>query len=213
MLSVSGLCLDLPDRSTLFKDLGFSLRAGETLCVRGPSGCGKTTLLKAIAQLQPYKSGLVALDGRTPSDLGIPCWRASVLYVPQRPPVMPGTPNQFLDKIRQYKAQKARAPFADPADIALGWNLPLDTWDKPWNLISGGEIQRTALAIAISQKPTVLLLDEPTSALDQETSLLVEQSLSALTCVMVTHSAEQEQRVATRTLTLPGRNHSNGGGV
>jgi len=207
MLSVSGLTLDLPDGSKLFKNLSLTVNQGQTLVIRGPSGCGKTTLLKVIAQLIPFKNGVMTLDGKTPGDLGIPNWRTRILYVPQRPSAMSGTPNDFVDTVRSFASQKKRGPFDDPIEIASHWNLQDEIWDQSFNQLSGGELQRVALAIALAQRPDVLLLDEPTSALDPDTTALVEESLSHFTSLFVTHSPEQEHRVAHDTLTLTARHY------
>jgi len=59
-----------------------------------------------------------------------------------------------------------------------------------------------ALAIAMSREPDVLLLDEPTSALDPTNTVLVEKDLTRINCVWVTHSEEQEKRVAKDTVRL-----------
>ena len=61
-----------------------------------------------------------------------------------------------------------------------------------------------ALALALSRDPEVLLLDEPTSALDPETTLMVERDLVLWPCVWITHSEEQEKRVATAVVSHSG---------
>ncbi|KAJ3285168.1 hypothetical protein HK104_009610 [Borealophlyctis nickersoniae] len=204
---VKDLTYALPGR-TLFENVAFTLtiRRNDSpmiLALRGPSGSGKTTLLRCLAELIPYKSGIVTVDGKTSNQYGIPEWRSKVMYVPQRPPAVVGTPRQFVETMAQFGAQKRRrVQGQSPEDIGYSWNLPHDVWDKEWAHLSGGEIQRVALAIAVSRDPDVLLLDEPTSALDPDTAILVERSLSNFTCVWITHSPEQEARVATHTLTL-----------
>ncbi|KAJ2800357.1 hypothetical protein H4R21_003208 [Coemansia helicoidea] len=193
------------DGEYLFYDVGFELHEGEVLVVRGPSGVGKTTLLRCIAQLTPHEAGICVLGGaggpQSPADMGVPQWRADVMYVPQRPAQMPGSPLDLVEHVNSFAVQRARHHY-DPIEIAEDWGVSSDLWDKKWAELSGGEQQRIALAIALSCEPRVLLLDEPTSALDPQTTLLVEEVLAARTCIWITHDDAQEARVATRSLTL-----------
>ncbi|CAB4486672.1 unnamed protein product [Rhizophagus irregularis] len=189
------------DGTFLFRDISFSLKKGDILTISGPSGVGKTTLLKCIAQLTLYEGGSIYLNDRTPEEYGIPVWRTRVMYVPQRTPIMPGTPMEFYNKMSDFGAQRT-IYHNDPIEISQRWGISEELWDKPWNHLSGGEIQRVSLAIAISCNPDVLLLDEPTSALDPNTTLLVEETLKEHTCIIVTHSPEQETRISTKTYKL-----------
>ncbi|KAJ2549948.1 hypothetical protein EV175_004252, partial [Coemansia sp. RSA 1933] len=189
----------------LFYDIGFTLHAGEVLAVRGPSGVGKTTVLRCIAQLTAFEAGVCALQTdkglRTPQELGIPQWRADVMYVPQRPAQMAGTPLDFVDMVNSFGVQAKRDHY-DPVEIAEDWGIAPELWEKKWPELSGGEQQRIALAVALSCDPKVLLLDEPTSALDPESTLLVEETLTSRTCVWITHDDNQAKRIATNILEL-----------
>ncbi|KAI9208676.1 putative ATP-binding cassette transporter [Polychytrium aggregatum] len=206
-LSVVGLTKRLPDDTVLFENLSFQLSlrfetSPSVLVVRGPSGTGKTTLLKCLAQLVPYDSGVVSLDDQQPDQLGIPRWRSLIQYVPQRPPVFPGTPLEFVETLSGFASQKPKRNCLDPVTIGESWDLSPSAWSKQWSELSGGEIQRVALAIAVSRQPTVLLLDEPTSALDAATCQKVEATLKSHTCIWITHDPAQEERVATASLLL-----------
>ncbi|KAJ2890662.1 hypothetical protein GGI21_006098, partial [Coemansia aciculifera] len=137
------------DGDHLFYDVTFDLHEGEIMAVRGPSGVGKTTILRCIAQLTPSEAGVcsVLLDDsyKTPAELGIPAWRADVMYVPQRPAQMAGTPLDFIDMVNSFRVQTARDHY-DPIEIAEDWGVSSDLWEKKWPELSGGEQQRIALA-------------------------------------------------------------------
>ncbi|GAO46995.1 ATP-binding cassette transporter [Saitoella complicata NRRL Y-17804] len=200
----------MDDGDYLFKDVSFSIEEGETIVVRGPSGCGKSTLLKALAQLIIYDEGKPFLNGKAPEQMGIPPWRTLIQYVPQRPPLLPGTPHDFWNTLTSFSAQRSRQTsediYDDPVEIAAQWNVPRNLWTSEFSTLSGGEVQRITLAIAVALNPAVLLLDEPTSALDQENTRLVEETLKGRRSakVWVTHSPEQAERVAGQTLWVGG---------
>ncbi|WRT63748.1 uncharacterized protein IL334_000671 [Kwoniella shivajii] len=113
----------------------------------------------------------------------------------------------------------------DPLDLAQEWGIEKYLWKRDWGTLSGGEGQRIALAIAVGiGGAEVLLLDEPTSAIDDETAQKIEKSLLGMLpsiqggshpvngvrrkgtgprgLIWITHSAEQADRVGTRTLDL-----------
>ncbi|KAI8324451.1 P-loop containing nucleoside triphosphate hydrolase protein [Martensiomyces pterosporus] len=194
------------DTEHLFYDVSFNLHEGEVLAVRGPSGVGKTTILRCIAQLTPHDGGVCTIhtsDGqyKSPAELGVPRWRADVMYVPQRPAQLPGTPLDFIDTVNSFAVQTGREHY-DPVEIAEDWGIAPEMWEKKWPELSGGEQQRIALAVALSCDPKVLLLDEPTSALDPQSTVLVEEALANRACIWITHDDAQEKRIATRTLTI-----------
>ncbi|CAO3701181.1 hypothetical protein G6F70_000321 [Rhizopus microsporus] len=202
MFEAQGVSMQLEDGRWLFKQVDIELEKGDILVLRGPSGAGKTTLLKCLAELVPYTTGRSYLNGQTPSQYGIPMWRSRVMYVPQRPAVHPGTPMDLFNMAKNYASQKGKY-IGDPIKIGVDWNLSESHFYENWSCLSGGEMQRAALAIALALNPEILLLDEPTSALDPESTLLVEKSLKGRTCILITHNPQQETRLATKTLYLP----------
>ncbi|KAL0091178.1 ATP-binding cassette transporter [Phycomyces blakesleeanus] len=201
IFEANNFSMQLDDGRWLFKDVNIKLDKGDVLVLRGQSGAGKTTLLKALAELIPYTTGDSKLFGKTPDEYGIPQWRSHVMYVPQRPAIHPGTPLDFFEMIKKYSSQKGKT-FGDPVKIGMDWNLSESHFRERWSHLSGGEMQRAALAIALALNSEILLLDEPTSALDPESTLLVEESLKTRTCVWITHNPQQEERVATQSLVL-----------
>ncbi|BEJ10946.1 hypothetical protein CspHIS471_0103680 [Cutaneotrichosporon sp. HIS471] len=170
-------------------NLSLQVQEGEVLIVQGESGCGKTTLLQCIAELNVYQHGEVLLRGQPAKAYGVPNYRTRVQYVPQRPSLLPGTPLQFLDKVKEFSARKTRCEemkkegraSPDPVAMAEEWGIQRILWGRDWGTLSGGESQRIALAIALGLAGAdVLLLDEPTSALDPESTAAVEKTLLSM---------------------------------
>ncbi|KAG9008553.1 hypothetical protein FRB94_009427 [Tulasnella sp. JGI-2019a] len=209
LLKLENLSVTFKEGHPLFSGVNLTVNRGDIVAIVGKSGGGKTTLLKCIAHMGVY-SGRVLLHGQKPQEYGIPNFRTKVLYVPQRPSMLPSTPRVFLRRIEGYAARKEDKDN-EQAAIELGqqWSLEDDIWDRPWTSLSGGEAQRTFLAIACTLKNTeVLLLDEPTSALDADTVKTVETHLCSLPAsshssiqaiIWITHSDDQAHR-ATRLI-------------
>ncbi|MEQ9491071.1 MAG: ABC transporter ATP-binding protein [Alphaproteobacteria bacterium] len=175
--------------------ISLSVAAGACLAVRGPSGAGKSLLMRAIADLDPA-TGRVELDGRSRESWFAPDWRRQVAYVPAEAGWWaPVVGEHFL------------SDNGDTPDLLQAVGLAGDTLDWPVERLSSGESQRLALIRALVRKPKFLLLDEPTSALDNDATIRIERLLhrqmaQGLGLVLVTHSAEQEHRLATATLEL-----------
>ncbi|KJA27202.1 hypothetical protein HYPSUDRAFT_35802 [Hypholoma sublateritium FD-334 SS-4] len=207
----------------IFTDVNLSVNEGDVLVLQGRSGSGKSTLLKCIANLAAH-SGDIVFHGKTPQECRgrVPGYRTRVMYVPQRPSLLPDTPSDFLSAVSRLQSRQASAQekgenrtehiLKRAVSVGRAWGIPPELWTRDWMKLSGGEGQRILIAAALSLNTAeVLLLDEPTSALDAETSLQVEdfildkiqsaeESLKAV--IWITHSAEQSKRVGTRFLNL-----------
>jgi len=222
LLEIRDLACLKEEGSPIFSKLNFVVNEGDIVIIQGKSGSGKTTLLKCLSHLNVY-DGQVLYRGRSPKSYGIPTYRTRVLYLPQRPSLLPGTPRDFLTVISSFSSRKKSAKsklneqvsvtdMEHPIELAKAWGVEEELWDRDWSHLSGGEAQRVALAIAVGLNAAeVLLLDEPTSALDPQSSASVEKVLaselraaeSALKAMIwITHSEEQGQRVGTRHLYL-----------
>ncbi|KIJ44084.1 hypothetical protein M422DRAFT_208328 [Sphaerobolus stellatus SS14] len=199
LLSVRNLVCSKADNQNIFSNISFDLYQGDILVLSGRSGAGKTTLLKCLSHLNVYE-GEIRLHGKKATEYGVPSYRTRVLYVPQRPSMLPGTPREFVKVVTSYRSRRqsheesdskaTNAAYANtlstaklgavhsPIRVAEEWGIDEDLWDRPWSSLSGGESQRIALAVAVGiPGAEVLLLDEPTSALDAETMALVESTL------------------------------------
>jgi lipoprotein-releasing system ATP-binding protein len=195
----------------------FAIDEGEFVSIIGPSGCGKTTLLHLLATLDAPDSGEICFEGHRVDNL--PTKGRDILrnkyfgmvfqfyhLLPELTtlenvlvPAMIG--EGVLGYWRRRRAYKERA--REMLDlVGLGHRLK----HKPREL-SGGEMQRTAIARALVARPRVLLADEPTGNLDKHTGEEIMEILRRLnreqnlTIVMVTHDARIAGE-ADRTVTL-----------
>ncbi|MFD9585194.1 ABC transporter ATP-binding protein [Streptomyces sp. NPDC059980] len=188
---------------------GVSLRVerGETVAVVGPSGAGKSTLLSCLAGLDEPSGGDVRVAGRRLSHraeserarlrarhIGVLLQsRNLVAHLSVR------------DNVRLAHSAVRGRPSVSAADLLQQVGIAGRSHALPRQL-SGGELARAGLAVALANTPDVLLADEPTGELDGETERLVLTMLrqrAALGCavLIVTHSAEAV-RVADRVVTL-----------
>jgi len=209
LLRIEDLSCSFSKDHIVFSNVNLTVNKGDVIAVVGRSGGGKTTFLKCIAHMNTF-DGNVLLYGKKAPEYGIPNYRTRVLYVPQRPSMLPGTPREFIRQIQRYGSRKKDVDI-EPAAVSLGesWSLSEEVFDRPWASLSGGEAQRAALAVACSLPSTeILLLDEPTSALDSSSAHAVEKHLVSLpdssdssvkAIFWITHSDEQTHK-ATRIL-------------
>ncbi|TYK51171.1 ABC transporter ATP-binding protein [Actinomadura decatromicini] len=137
----------------------FDVPRGSILGLLGPSGCGKTTLLRAIVGVQHVAGGAVDVLGEP---AGSPGLRRRVGYATQTPAVYADL--TVAENLR-YFASVLRAPRSDPArvidEVGLGRHR-----DQTAGTLSGGQLSRVNLAVALLGAPELLVLDEPTVGLD-----------------------------------------------
>jgi lipoprotein-releasing system ATP-binding protein len=195
----------------------FSINEGEFVSIIGPSGCGKTTLLHLLATLDAPDSGEICFDGHrvdNVSSAGRDILRnkyfGMVFQFYHLLPELTTLENVLVPAMidesvfgywRRRREYKERAKEILEL-VGLGHRLK----HKPREL-SGGEMQRTAIARALVARPHVLLADEPTGNLDKHTGEEIMEILRRLnreqnlTIVMVTHDS-QIAAEADRTVTL-----------
>ena len=182
-LEVQSLAFGFPGR-TIGRDVGFSLGAGEVLCVLGPNGGGKTTLFRTLLGLLERHSGSIGLAGQPLEQLSRGEIARRVGYVPQ------GHSAYFAFTVREFVLMGRTAHlgiFSSPSgnDFAVAARA-LDSLgiahlaEKPVTEISGGERQLALVARALAQEPKLLVLDEPTANLDFGNQVRVLQRIGAL---------------------------------
>lgn len=194
-LELCNLRLADPAGRPVLADVDLKLEPGAHVAILGASGIGKSTLLEAVAGLREF-SGEVRLDGRMLGAFDQPTLRARLAMLGQRPRLFAGS---IADNIRlgrrdaDHAAVRLAARWARVADFADALPQGLATRLGEDGLgLSGGEIQRIALARLYLRDPGLLLLDEPTAHLDSATEALVLEGLAEFavgrTLLVATHS-------------------------
>jgi branched-chain amino acid transport system ATP-binding protein len=156
-------------RLTVFRDVGFSLAAGETIGVLGANGAGKTTLMKTLAGAQPASRGQVLLSGVDVTALAAyQRARSGLALVPEGRHVLTTlTVQDNLELTRAIEGHRAGlTPFEERLAEVYGLFPRLKERARQLaGSLSGGEQQMLAIARALLLKPDVLMLDEPTQGL------------------------------------------------
>ena len=190
-------------------DISFNLHAGEILSIVGSSGCGKSTLLRIVAGLISPSEGKVLIEEKNPvryrSESGIG-------FAFQKPVLFPWKTvleNILLPvEIRLGRVENHERVRALSLLEMLGISGFEDSYPSQ---LSGGMLQRAAIARALMNQPRLLLLDEPFSALDEITreNLWIDFSevwrSQKLTVLLVTHSIREAVFLSDRVLVMSPR--------
>ena len=184
----------------LVRKFDLQLRRSERIAIVGPSGSGKTSLLDTLAGILP------PLSGRVRRGAGLPATAVQKLY--QDPPS--AFPNRvtLLASLRDV-ARRHGVPWGRVEGLLAALGIESDLLHRRPTEVSGGELQRIALARVLMIRPAVLLADEPTSRMDPITQAAVIRLIARAAAehgsavVLVTHDREIAAKWAPEIRTVP----------
>jgi iron(III) transport system ATP-binding protein len=194
--------------------VSFQVEQGEQLTLLGPSGCGKTTTLRAIAGLEPPKSGAIRIRGETMYDgargVNVPAERRGLSMVFQSYAIWPHM-TVFENVAYGLRVRRtSEAEIRDKVQQALDLVKMGAFAERNASQLSGGQQQRVAVARACAFSPKVLLFDEPLSNLDAKLRAEMRIELRELqhrlgvTSVYVTHDLEEALAMSDRIIVMRG---------
>lgn len=213
MLTLKDIHKDYPAgdiKVSALRGVTVAFRKSEFVSILGPSGCGKTTLLNIIGGLDQYTSGDLIISGRSTKNFKDADWDAyrnhSIGFVFQSYNLIPH--QSVLSNVELAltisgvsKAERRRRAKEALEKVGLGSEL-----NKRPNQMSGGQMQRVAIARSLVNNPEILLADEPTGALDSETSVQIMDLLKEIAkdrlVIMVTHNPELAETYSTRIIRI-----------
>lgn len=187
-------------------DINFEAAGGEFLSILGPSGCGKTTLLRILIGLIRADSGSITLDGRditnaSPDkrDMGI-VFQNYALFENMTVQRNVEYAMRFRPELREHARETADRLIEQVGLSEHARKFPAE--------LSGGQMQRVAIARTLALSPKIILLDEPMSALDAATRLSLREELKRIqsemhtTMIYITHDQEEAFAMSDRIMVM-----------
>lgn len=205
-LRVQGLSVKIGN-DRILSDISLHVHCGQLVALIGPNGAGKSTFLKAVLGHQEY-DGVIAFSA--PGQRGR---KPKIGYVPQSPSFDPGDPVSVADL---FVCCQSRWPAFAGISRSKRQSIleyldrvhSADLIDKRIGTLSGGELQRVLLALALEPLPNILILDEPLSGVDAEgmTTLMdmldeIRQTYD-LSILMTTHDFSMLPRYADQVVLI-----------
>lgn len=171
-------------KQDILQDISLQVFPGQTIALVGETGAGKSSIMKLLLRLYDVSSGRITLEGHDIRNITLDSLRTAIGVVPQVPLLFNGsilenlryarldaTESEIHDACRAAAIHDKIAGFADGYETTVG---------EQGVKLSGGEVQRLAIARVFLKDPPILILDEATSAVDSLTEAAVQTALDRL---------------------------------
>ncbi|GAB6927342.1 ABC transporter ATP-binding protein [Paenibacillus sp. JCM 10914] len=196
MMKLQSLNIRYEDRS-IIQDFSLEVQPGEVISIIGPNGSGKSTILKGVSRLIPYDMGQVFIGEDDLKSLSVRQLSRKLSMLSQANASPADMTVEELVSFGRMPHKKWYKPLDEQDALIMEWALQLTGMDRYRDRLvyslSGGEAQKAWLAMALAQRPAILLLDEPTTYLDIAHQLDVLELVKSLnrelqlTVIMVLH--------------------------
>ncbi len=192
----------------IFNEINMSVPAGEFVCLLGPSGCGKSTLLRLLAGLEIPSAGEISFGGELIKRASLS--RGVVFQDYGLFPWMTAGKNIVLALEQKYPKKKKKELISIAKEMLRKVGLKEEVFDQLPKELSGGMMQRCAIARAFAIDPPVLLMDEPFGALDAVTRAKLQDLVLELwaqgnpkkTVFFVTHDVDEALLLSNKVYVL-----------
>lgn len=194
------------DNKLVLNDLNFKVNDGELLSILGKSGCGKTTLLKILIGIERPSSGSILKNNKNITNYDISKRDMGIVF--QNYALFPNmTVLENVSYALKNKLKNNNEAIKQAMDIISMVNLEEHVNKYP-NELSGGQMQRVAIARTLALKPDVILFDEALSALDAENKIILRNKIRELnkkfniTMIFITHDQEEAFSISDRVMIM-----------
>lgn len=194
------------DNKLVLNDLNFKVNDGELLSILGKSGCGKTTLLKILIGIERPSSGSILKNNKNITNYDISKRDMGIVF--QNYALFPNmTVLENVSYALKNKLKNKNEAIKQAMDIISMVNLEEHVNKYP-NELSGGQMQRVAIARTLALKPDVILFDEALSALDAENKIILRNKIRELnkkfniTMIFITHDQEEAFSISDRVMIM-----------
>ena len=194
------------NKKTVLNNISFTVNDGEFLSILGPSGCGKTTLLKILIGIETLDTGEIIKNGKNINKLDPSKRNMGIVF--QNYALFP---NMTVLNNAMYalniKLKNKKEAEEKSLDILKMLNMEEHLNKYPHEL-SGGQMQRVAIARTLALNPDIILFDEALSALDADNKLILKKELKEIqkkfntTMIFITHDQEEAFSLSDRVMIM-----------